>query len=394
MCHLIGGLSTPPASRCVARTRRGRVIVMPTLALHDLHEALGARFISRADWLVPAAYGDDAAEYAAVRGAVGLTDLSCRGTLGVSGQDRVAFLQGLLSNDMAKVTVTQGVYAALLTPQGRILTDLTVLHRPETLLLDVEPETTGTLFQFLTRYLLMSEARVEDDTVRWAHFSLQGPAAERLLRAVSGVALPRSEFGVCDATIHGVPVIVVSRSRTGEDGCDLLLAAAEGRQVWAALLKAGQAFGLRPYGHDAAEILRIEAGLPRCGVEMDDRTFPLEAGIEHQAVSFTKGCFVGQEPIARVHHRAHGRANRRLSGLAIEGARIPERGATILRDDVEAGTVMSAVASPALKRVVALGYVKREWFEPGTVLTVMIRGAPVAATVTALPFYQRPQARA
>ncbi len=371
---------------------------MLTLPLHDLHEALGARFISRADWSVPAAYGDAAAEHAAVREAVGLSDLSCRGKLGVSGKDRGAFLQGLLSNDVTQVTATQGVYAALLTPQGRILADLSVYHQAETLLLDAEPETTGTLFQVLTRYLLMSEARIEDETSRWAHLTLQGPAAERLLRAVARdlPGLPRAELGACDATIEAVPVLLVRRSRTGEDGCDLLLASAEGRRVWNALLGAGRAFGLRPYGHEAAEILRIEAGLPRCGVEMDDTTFPLEAGIEDRAVSFTKGCFVGQEPIARVHHRAHGRANRRLSGLVIEGERVPERGAKILRpqDDLEVGTVMSAAASPALKRVVALGYVKREWVEPGTLLTVIIGGAPVAATVAALPFYQRPQARA
>ncbi|MBI4482292.1 MAG: aminomethyl transferase family protein, partial [Acidobacteria bacterium] len=158
-------------------------------------------------------------------------------------------------------------------------------------------------------------------------------------------------------------------------------------ELWQELIAMGERFSLRPVGWEAYQVLRVEAGIPLFGTDMDESHMPLEAGLEH-ALSTTKGCYVGQEVMARILYRGH--VNRKLTGLRLQGGKVPEKGSTIVAGDKEIGQVTSAVFSPALGQPIALGYVRREFLTPGSKVEVKFNGDSASAEVVTLPFYRRP----
>lgn len=186
--------------------------------------------------------------------------------------------------------------------------------------------------------------------------------------------------------MSGAPLLIARTNRTGELGYDLYVPIGHTSALWAALIERGGPFGVRPVGLDALDVLRVEVGIPRYGAEMDDRIIPVEAGITERAVSFTKGCYIGQETVAMITYR--GRPNKLLVGLRIEGETVPADREKILKDEQEVGWITSGVRSLSLGGIIALGYVKRNYTEPGSHLTVAAGGQPVAAEVVALPFYE------
>jgi folate-binding protein YgfZ len=310
-----------------------------------------------------------------------------RGRIVVSGRDRASYLQGLLTNDIPALKEGHGCYAAYLTPQGRLISDLLVYELGDVILLTLPLSTKDVVLAKLDQFIFSEDVQLGDVTDTFGSVVVAGPDAALAVNALIGTdvatlaALP--VHGNLRGAASGQPVIVLRVDDTGEPGFELLVPAEALEAVRALLLEAGAVEA----DEATAEQLRIEAGVARFGVDMDEETIPLEAGIEARAISFTKGCYVGQEVIIRVLHRGHGRVARKLVGLAFDPAAVVPAPGTVLRaDDKEIGSITSSAFSPAAGRPVALGYVKRDFIEPGTVVTTA-DGTP--AQVTLLPFVAR-----
>jgi len=355
------------------------------LPLHDVHESLGAKFVEQGGLLVPESYGHPAGEYEAARSRVGISDLSDRGKLRLSGKDHLKFLQGMLTNDVMKLGEGEGMYAAILTVKGRMLSDMRVYREKESVLLDLEPGLNVKVGEILKRFRLSYKANIDDLTESMGLLYVHGPFARRLLAEVTGAEKPPlDEFSHLKASVDGRDVTIVKISRTGGDGYDIYSQADALADIWKVLFEKGGAHGILPVGRFALDTLRIEAGIPLYGADMDEETIPIEAGI-WSALSFEKGCYVGQEVVARIKWRGH--VNRHLSGLVLSDDRIPRKGSEIFVGEKKIGYVTSAVQSPALGKPVALGYVRREFIEPGTsVLIKLPDGSFAEALVTPLPF--------
>jgi folate-binding protein YgfZ len=308
------------------------------------------------------------AQYRQLREGCGLLDRSDRGKLLATGAEAAEYLQGQLTNDIEALEAGGGCYAALLDRKGHVQADMRVL-RPgpgPDLWLDTEPAALEVVRRHLETYKIGREVEIEDVSAERAILSLIGPATG----AVAPTVAPLPPFACQTATVAGAECLAVGT----EEGVDLVVTVAERERLWGALIEAGAA----EVDVSAAEILRIEAGRPRFGAEMSLETMPAEAGIVEAAVSFTKGCYIGQEPVARLHHR--GKPNRHLRGLRLSAP--VEAGASLALGDKEVGRVGSACLSPALGAI-ALAVVRRE-AEPGAELLVGEDG--VTARVVDLPF--------
>jgi tRNA-modifying protein YgfZ len=289
-----------------------------------------------------------------------------RGGIAVIGPDGAEYLQGQLTNDVEALAVGEGQYAALLDRKGHMQTDMRVLRAAAAeILLDFEPGARDAVLRHLTMYSIGRDVQIVDATEGRAIVSLIGPRAAE----IAGTP-PLPEFANEKATVVGTEVVAVGT----RDGIDLFFPAAERERVVTALVDAG-AVEVSP---EAVEILRVESGVPRFGAEMDSATMPAEAAIVEDAVSFTKGCYIGQETVARLHYK--GKPNRHLRGLRLSGAAAP--GAALRLGEKEVGTLGGAVVSPALGPI-GLAIVRRE-AEPGAELAVGEDG--VTAEVVALPF--------
>jgi folate-binding protein YgfZ len=351
--------------------------------LDELHGKLHALPVERDGWLVPASYGDVQAEYQAVRDeqSAGLIDLSSRTRIEVSGAEAVQFLNGLVTNDVKALASDTWMKAAFPTPQGRLIASCRVLRRGDSFLFDTEAVSHSILFKTLARFTLAGDFRVTDRTHESAQLSLQGAGAGRLLGQLLGPQASGLERGrVLTIEWKGASLSVIRATHTAEDGFDLFVEGGEAAALWEELMAAGA----RPVGFDALEILRIEAGVPRYGPDMDETNIVTEAGLD-DAVSYTKGCYTGQEIIARIHWRGH--VAKRLSGLSFEDGKEVERGAKLLATDGrEIGRVTSSTLSPRLGRTLALAYLKYDYLAPGTPTRVVTNESEREATVTELPF--------
>jgi tRNA-modifying protein YgfZ len=320
------------------------------------------------------------AAYEALVASCGLLDRSERGKLALTGAGAVEFLNGQVTNELADLSPGAGRYAAFLTNKGKMLGDLRILAvgedsgPVEELLLDTERVALQALFDLIRRYKIGYEVELHKRTVECALLSLIGPAgratAEEALDS-PGATLPETEHAHAPAGIGGRPVRLIAGE---EGGLDVLCEAPDRAAVRAALLAAGA----REVDEAAVEIVRVERGRPRYGVDIDAGTIPQEAGLNERAVSFTKGCYMGQETVARLYYR--GKPNRHLRGLRLSG---PACGGEELRlGERPVGRLSSVVLSPALG-FIALALVRRE-ANPGATVTVGDDGA--TAEVVALPF--------
>jgi folate-binding protein YgfZ len=315
-----------------------------------------------------------------------------RNAIGVSGRDRASYLQGLLTNDIQALTPGTGCYAAWLTPQGRMLTDLHVFESGDMILLDVPAAELAATLQRLDQFLFSEDVQLADLagtlTSVWIHGTAAPALLEQTLTGAQGLA-SWPEYHNARATFDGVsskndprphfPVVVARVSQLGVPGFVVYIEPAGKADLERALVERG-AVAAEPA---AIEVARIEAGYPVFGVDMTDDSIPLEAGIEERAISLTKGCYVGQEVIIRVLHRGHGRVVRRLVALRLE-AEGAVAGAKILVGDRDVGTVTSAAVSPTLGSI-ALGYVHRDFTETGTQLSVEGPAGRVGAVVSTRP---------
>jgi tRNA-modifying protein YgfZ len=321
-------------------------------------------------------------QYRAAIEHAALIDRSTRGKISLTGADRASFLHALLTNDIARLTPGTGAYAAYLTPQGRMISDMRVVECGDEILLDVESSVGDALSERLDTLIFSEDVQVKNVTRDLAEMGVHGPLASRVLADVLGIAAARlDEMNQYDTIrVPASTATVVRDDALGVVGFDVYAPAADAARVIAAIVGAGAV----PAGEETAEVLRIEAGRPRFTVDMDTDTIPLEAGIENRAISLTKGCYVGQEVIIRVLHRGHGRVARKLAMLEVTGDVVPVRGATILAGEQEIGRITSAVFSPKRNGPLALGFVQRDYLAPGTQVMVRSAGEILQATVRQL----------
>jgi tRNA-modifying protein YgfZ len=309
-------------------------------------------------------------------GAV-IGSISPRAQIAVAGPDRAAYLQGLLTNDIQALAEGSGCYAAWLSPQGRMLTDMHVLQSSGMILLDVPAGQASAVLARLDQFLFSEDVRIESlveaMTGVWVHGPKAAAVLERVMHGLAGLA-DWNDYRHDTTTFDGNPVSVARIDQLGVPGYCLFLARAAEAQFVAAAIEAGA----RVAGAETLDAARLEAGYPLFDVDMTEDTIPLEAGIEQRAISFTKGCFVGQEVVIRVLHRGGGRVVKKLVGLKLSGEAGP--GAKILSGEREIGLVTS-VATSSRFGVIALGYVHRDFTSPGT--SVHVDAHP--ATVVGLP---------
>jgi glycine cleavage system T protein len=350
----------------------------------QLASAQGAAFQDYGGLTLVETYADPLTECADVRAGAGLFDRSYRTTLRFTGQDRVTFLHNLLSNDIAALRPGMGCYATLLTRESKVVADANVFYMDDSVRLDLDVRVKDRARAHLEKFLVADDVEIEDLTELETSVGVHGPRSSEIVSATLVADVPRAAFQHVSGTIAGATVLVARVDWTGDPGFEVTVARAEGAALWKALLTAGAPLGLRPAGMAAAEILRLEAGIPYVDVDFDESHLVLEAGLE-RGISFRKGCYLGQEIVERASARGH--VNRRLVGLRIHGDRAPARGARILEDGREAGQVTSAAFSPHLRAPIALGYVRRDVIAAGRRVEVEISGTTVVAEVAALPFY-------
>lgn len=307
--------------------------------------------------------------YQALRHGAGLVRRGDRGVLRVGGPDRLSWLQGLLTNDVAALPVGGVCDAAYLTPQGRMITDLRVMHLEDQTLLDVPASLSATLAARLDGLLFSEDAQIADVSQRFVLIDLHGPKAPEVRHAAATMLGEHATTVVTDAPFH-VPGFSIIATVERADAIVTSLIAHGGVETTLATL----------------DVLRVEAGRPAFLIDMDEHTLPLEANLEERAISFTKGCYVGQEVIVRVMHRGQGRVAKKLVGLTFEKGEAPKPGDKVLSADREIGKLTSVVWSPALESSIGLGYVHRDFLEPGIAVTVQTSSDSRAATVTSLPF--------
>ena len=368
---------------------------MKITPLYHIHEQSGATFAKKHhDWNIAVHFTDAVSEHRAVRNSVGIADVSYRGRYRLIGEDRAKFLHRIISNDVESLSAGQGTYATLLTHRGKIIADLNVYVLKDMIGIDTAAETTESLFNELDKYIIADDVELSDLTAETGAIAVHGPNASDLIQSVLGMnelaALPErhNRFREADA-LFNYTVVCVRTDTTGETGYTLYTAAEALGPLWERLMTDGARFNVQSIGWNALESLRIEAGIPRYGTELTDAVIPLEAELEH-AIDFEKGCYIGQEIVARMKYRGH--PNRLLRGIEIEGVPTsPEcaelhQGARVFSGDKEVGWITSSTSSPTLGKPIAMAYLRIAVTEAGSRVQVETPEGQVDGKIVLLPF--------
>ena len=331
-------------------------------------------------------YGGPLLEHAALCDCAGVLDLSFRSRLCLTGADRQRFLHGQVTNDVNRLSVGNGCYAALTTAKGKMVTDLNIYRLEDEFLLDFEPGLSAAVAQRLEKYVIADDVQVVDVAKPYGHLSVQGPKAPEIIqRAGWGIEIPEAPMSFVKTVEASGEIYLMHQSRAGSRGYDLFVPSGGLVEIADRLVRSAHESGGRLCGWEALETARIEAGIPRFGVDMNESNLPLEAGLEERAISFTKGCYIGQEIIARV--RTYGQVAKELRGLRLAfSTMLPVKGDKLFKDGKEVGIITSVVASPRLVANIALGYVRRECNQIGNELTVRTEGGEISAKIVELPF--------
>ena len=324
-------------------------------------------------------------EYRTVARGAAWIDRSSRGRLRLSGRDAASFLHALVTNDVNTLPPGRGVYAAYLTPQGRMIADMTIHNDGQVLLMDVAPGRAAMLAERFDQLIFSEDVRVSDVSEAIAHLTVAGALAAAV------VGRTCAEIPIASEVLEALPVLghvkagdamVVRTDVVGLPAFDVFLPSSARDETALRLADAGAV----RMSDALFESLRIEAARPSFGVDMTEETIPLEAGLLARAISTTKGCYVGQEVIIRILHRGQGRVAKRLVLLEFDARAMapPAAGLSILDGDREVGRVTSAAISPSTGRAIALGYVARDLAEPGRSLRVRNDGSHDTATILTL----------
>jgi folate-binding protein YgfZ len=353
--------------------------------LHEQTSAAGAVFIEEAGFLVPAHFGTSAVEYDAARAAAVLVDQSPRGKIEVQGADAARFLHNLTTNDILGLPPGGGCETFLTTNKAKIIAYLLIYRHaapvePPGFSLDVAPGAADKVIQHLDRYLISEQVEFHNHTAAFAQMHLAGPRSAELLEQILGAgAVPRELLRHITVRFEGdLDSWVRRHDALGLPGYDLVCPVEQAGSLWQRLTQSGA----RPAGREACEILRIEAGLPREGTDIDETTFAPEVGRIAETICYTKGCYLGQESIVMARDR--GQVNRTLVGVKLPSGPVPH-GSLLFAGDKEVGRVTSSAYSPQLGMAIGLAYVRRGHQEPGTKMEIEVAGKRAPAEVVKLP---------
>ena len=362
---------------------------MKKTSLHAVHTALGAKLAPFGGWDMPIQYGPILDEVRCVRERCGLFDLGHMGRLRISGPDAEAFLEHTLTTYVGKIPQSAIRYGLICKPDGSPIDDVLTYRGEDHFFVVVNAANHGADLAWLQEHAAGRDLTIEDQTDELAMIALQGQGSQAVLQKLTeGYDL--GELGYYKftfATVAGLEGTRISRTGyTGEDGFEIYFPDGESERVWNALLEAGQPEGLAPIGLGARDTLRLEAGMPLYGHEIDADHNPIEAGLNF-GVSFKeeKGDWIGREALARIKEAP----TRKLVGLTTDGKRVPRQGYKLFVGDREVGHVCSGAVSPTLSTNIGSAYLPLELAEPGTTVEMDIRGKRQACQVVEMPFYSR-----
>ena len=351
---------------------------MPTSPALDQQKEAGVTFAA------PNVYSSVADEYEVATQGVGLLDRSLVGRLRLTGADALDLLDRLSTNKLDDLAVGQGMYTVLTSNKGRIMDLLFVVRLDDHLMVFTGPENREKVAEWIDFYIFTEDVAVQDVTEDTVLVSLIGPEASSLVGAlVGGKTASLSQYGSAHASMGEAEVLVVRTDFARLPGYDLVVARARAGALWTELLNAGARQGVKPVGMDALEAVRVEQGVPTCGKELTEDANPLEADLL-DFISFNKGCYVGQEVVARLN--TYEKVQRRLVGLTWEGDGGQSADADISLDGKRVGTVTSEAWSPRMNKRIGLGYVRKAQAVPGMRLTTGSADGEVPVVVAALPF--------
>jgi len=343
--------------------------------ISDLPEQAARRLSGSPEWAPLALdFGDSAAEYAAAKQTAAVFDLSDRTQIEVTGSDRVEFLHNFCTNDIKKLSPGEGCEAFVTSVKGRVLGHVFVFAGPQSLWIDSVPGQQENLLAHLERYIITDDVVLAARTDEWPTLFVSGPSSEELL---SQCGIPAADMGLGDNRLVEESFGVARVDWLDQPGFVLGLPKDRMREVWNRVTEAG----IRPAGAAAFHTLRIEAAFPWYGIDVTDGNLPQEVARTERAISFTKGCYLGQEPIARLD--AMGHVNRELRGLRLATGPMPSPDSAIrnVDDGAEIGSVTSAARISDDAPPVALGYLRSQYVQHGTNVTVDVDGIPISATV-------------
>ena len=350
---------------------------MAITSLRDKFLASGARMIERSGLETPASFGDPDAEFTALRHAAGLHALDSQGRLALTGEDRVRWLNGMVTNNIRDLAPNHGNYNYVLNPQGRIQGDLNAYNRGDNILITSDRAQLTKLKELFDKYIIMDDVEVTDISNNLSSLAVTGPTAHEVLSR-AGIQLPPLSPGqVFDTDWNHVGISIVRGILDRIQTYEVWLSPENAAPFWDFMISAGAV----PAGIEALEWFRILSGVPLYGIDIGERELPQETAQDH-ALHFVKGCYIGQEIVERI--RSRGQVHRTFVGFQLAGEPLPERGAKIQRDGKDVGEATSSASLPidGHKRNVALGYIRREASTPGTQIQI----ADATATVAQLPF--------
>ena len=331
----------------------------------------------------PQLYSSLAEEYKALIERVGLLDRSHVGRLSVYGEDALDLLNRLSTNELMTLEVGRGVPTVLTSNKGRILDLLLVLRLEDHVLVLTSPESRQKLADWIDLYTFDEDVRVQDDAEQTAMLSLAGPGALDLLDGITGQSVSSlAPYDHLQVGIGDVDASIIRTDFARLPGYDVVVSVAEGRSLWREFLAKVEEAGGRPVGTQALETTRVEQGVPAYGKEISEEFNPLEANLL-EVISFTKGCYVGQEVVTRLN--TYKKVQKHLVGLRWDSDRVPEEGAKLLVDGAQVGVVTSAVLSPKDGKAIGLGYARKAYVEPGTVVDAESANGQLATEVVELP---------
>ncbi len=355
-------------------------------ALTAWHTAHGGRMVDFAGWLMPIQYSTIVAEHEAVRTRAGLFDISHMGRLYFRGAGARQAVDQFVTNDVTAIQPGQVRYALVTNDVGGILDDVLVYHLPDAYLVVVNASNREKILDWLAQQPQVADLTQRDETLSSSMIALQGPAALAIIAEMLNPAVTALGYYQCAMTQWGdVPVMVSRTGYTGEDGFEVILPPDSAVPFWEAALAIGASHGVVPTGLGARDTLRLEAGMPLYGHELDETIDPITAGLKF-GVRLKAAPFPGRTAISQISETGPRRVR---IGLELEGKRIARQHAAIVQNGTTVGEVTSGTFSPTLDRTIAMGYVLAEHGQPGTRLQVDVRGSGVNATVVPLPFYRR-----
>jgi folate-binding protein YgfZ len=354
--------------------------------LISTHLEMGAEVGTYFGWQMPASYEPIGKEVWKVRNGVGVVDLSYHGIVRIGGTEGSQFLQGLVTNDVKGLLSGQGIPAAFLTGHGKVRAFCLILKIGDEYLIVNDPQTHEKIYQQVFPFTYAGDFLVADVSENYRVLSLQGPNSLLVLREVSFEPIPElDENSWVETIVAGHKVMVSRHSRTGLLGFDLYIPENSLKDVWDFLMLKGMFHSIIPFGMDALNVLRIEAGIPVYGIDIDESNMMLESGLD-SAVSFTKGCYTGQEAVAMATYRGH--VSKKLAGMVFNEGTDVKPGDKIVQASKEVGKISSLTYSETLKKNIGLGCIKYGFFTPGERLDIVTGNKVVEAVVVQLPFVE------